>query len=209
MSNRQRVLSRMNGLALAAAMAWPAVSAAPAWAQADSTAAPAPAPRLSWYADGVELREGDIVTVVIDERTSARERFTERGAENRINQAGMTANASGSEVIGSTGWNSRLTADSRQVGEADRYGDLAGTVSARVISIDGAGNASIEGKKTVKVDGREQEILLTGLVRPRDLSSTNVVYSSRLADASIEYQGKKIGPKKGIFGKILGMLWPF
>jgi hypothetical protein len=46
------------------------------------------------------------------------------------------------------------------------------------------------------------------MVRSEDVSSNNAVASSRVANAEITYKGKKLGPSTGIFGKILGILWP-
>ena len=46
------------------------------------------------------------------------------------------------------------------------------------------------------------------LVRAEDVSSANMVPSSRIADAVISYKGKKIAPRSGILGKILSILWP-
>ena len=66
----------------------------------------------------------------------------------------------------------------------------------------------VDGGKLVTVDGRKQEVRLGGLVRPEDVTAGNAVLSSRIADASISYKGKNIDPKTGLFGKILGLLWP-
>jgi flagellar L-ring protein precursor FlgH len=99
-------------------------------------------------------------------------------------------------------------ATSNDVGQAGRSGDLVAVLSVHVTAIDPAGNAKIEGGKTVTVDGRTQEVKLSGLIRPDDVGSDNTVSSSRVADAVISYKGKKIGPRQGILGKILSILWP-
>lgn len=101
-----------------------------------------------------------------------------------------------------------MDASSDQQGVANRSGGLSASVTVRVTAIDANGNAKIEGHKLVTVDGRKQEIILTGVVRPEDVSSANVVLSSRIADAEIMYKGKKISPKQGIFGKLIGIFWP-
>lgn len=194
---------------LALALAW----AAPVAAQEDAPPpatpqAPAPA-RANWLSDRVELRPGDVVTVIIDERTSARERVSEYGTERRTLQADLSAVSDGESAMGLTGVDSRWAADSRQLGEAARQGDLYGLVTARVVSLEAGGAARIEGRKTVVIDGRKQEIAVAGLIRPNDLSPGNVVHSSRIAEAAIDYKGKKLGAKKGILGSILSILWPF
>ena len=53
-----------------------------------------------------------------------------------------------------------------------------------------------------------QEVSLKGAVRAEDVSTSNTVLSSRIAEALITYKGKKIGPRTGIVGRILSVLWP-
>ncbi len=58
------------------------------------------------------------------------------------------------------------------------------------------------------MDGRKQEVTVTGLVRTEDVGASNTIASSRIANATILYKGKSISPATGIFGKILAILWP-
>ena len=46
------------------------------------------------------------------------------------------------------------------------------------------------------------------MIRTEDVTCSNTVLSSRIAEAVITYKGKKIGPRTGILGKILAILWP-
>jgi flagellar L-ring protein precursor FlgH len=47
----------------------------------------------------------------------------------------------------------------------------------------------IEGKRIIKIDGEEQEIILSGYVRKEDISVNNTIISTYLADAQIELNG--------------------
>jgi flagellar L-ring protein precursor FlgH len=176
---------------------------------AAAQASPVRSDRAAWLSDRLGLREGDIVTVIIDEQTSAHEQVTQTGTDQHNVTANLSATSDGESAMGNTGFGSKWSADSREGGQADRRGDLTGVLSAAVLSVDAHGVAEIEGHKTVTIDGRTQEITLRGKVRTEDLSSNNVVFSSRLADAAISYKGKKMSAKKGIIGKIVSMLWPF
>jgi flagellar L-ring protein precursor FlgH len=109
---------------------------------------------------------------------------------------------------GSAGFGTGIGADSKDVGEANRQGNLAAVLSVRVVQIEPNGVARIEGEKVVTVDGRDQEVKLAGFVRPEDVSSTNLVLSSRIVGATISYDGENVGPRRGILGKILGIFWP-
>ena len=205
----------MNRLSFAAsiALSWFALLAAsPALAQgaaADSAAAARrPMARASWLSDRTPLRAGDILTVVIDEQTSARERVSNEATGRRGQTARFKAVADGEDAVGTTEIGTGMQADSRDIGEAARQGDLVGVISVQVVSVEANGVARIEGAKTVTVDGRAQEISVKGSVRPEDVSSDNVIYSSRIAGGEISYKGKKIGPRMGIIGKILSIIWP-
>jgi flagellar L-ring protein precursor FlgH len=180
---------------------------------APTTSAPSPPQpaspmRASWTSDRARLRVGDIFTVVIDEQTTAREFFSRTASADRSTDANLKADADGKSAIGATGLAADMGGKSRDIGEANREGDLIATVGVRVISIDEAGNARIEGSKKVVVDGREQQITLQGIVRPQDVPPSNVIHSSRIADASFGYKGMKIGPRRSFIGRILSMLWP-
>jgi flagellar L-ring protein precursor FlgH len=192
-------------------------SATPADTLAAAQSAPvpptAPAPvavspnRASWVSDRVVLQVGDILTVLIDEQTAASERVSLSGSAKRALKFDLEANADGEVAFGSTGIRGGWNGDSKDAGSANRAGDFVGTVSARVTALEPGGLARIEGTKKVNVDGREQEITLKGLVRPEDISGSNLIASSRIAEVQIGYKGKKIGPKTGIIGKILSFIW--
>lgn len=187
-------------------------------AQTDTTAAgadsaatppvavrPAP-PRASWLSDRMPLAPGDLITVVVDEQTAARERVSRvsdgnRSMSNRLRLDTPTSTQGASFQAGS------LT-NSRDVGEAGRSGDLTAVLTVRVVEVEPGGALRIRGSRRVSVDGRLQTIDLEGWVRGEDVDGSNRVLSSRIADAVITYKGGKIGPRQGILGKVLGMLWP-
>ena len=58
------------------------------------------------------------------------------------------------------------------------------------------------------MDGRAQDVTLTGVIRAADVDAHNQVRSDRLADVVLTYKGKRIAPKTGFLGSLLGMLWP-
>jgi flagellar L-ring protein precursor FlgH len=165
--------------------------------------------RASWLSDRQPLRVGDLLTIVVDEQTSARERVSTKASASRSSRARLGIGVDSALRIGpSKEFSTGHEAASNDVGEAGREGDLVAVLSVRVVGLDEAGNAKIEGAKSVTVDGRAQEVKLSGLIRPDDVGSDNTVTSSRVADAVISYKGKKIGPRQGILGKILSILWP-
>ncbi len=189
----------------------PPAPAAPTPADSGRAAPAAVAPqRLSWLSDRKPLRVGDLVTVVVDEATTASERVSKVATGDHKLRADLNAGIGDSDLrIGpQKSFGSGLASSSRDVGEAGRAGDLTAVLTVRVTALEPDGSAQIEGRKKVTVDGRVQEIGLKGLVRPQDVSASNCVLSNRIANVEIDYKGKKIGPSLGIAGRILAMLWP-
>lgn len=213
-------------LMLASAVAlWPAALSAQTDAAADSTvvaqpdsnsiAAPAaavPAPRrrrADWMSDRVVLRPGDVLTVVVDEQTAARERVSTIATGHRSQRADLNAGIGEDARVGpNKSFGAGMKSDSRDVGEASRLGDLTAVLTVLVTEIEPTGLVRISGAKKVTVDGRLQEVSLTGAIRSQDVSARNTVPSGAIVDAVITYKGKKLAPRTGILGSILGILWP-
>jgi flagellar L-ring protein precursor FlgH len=155
------------------------------------------------------IRVGDIVTVVVDDQTAASEHVSRVAVGNRGIKANLNPGIPSSPRLGpEKALASQLSSDSRDVGDADRSGDLTAVLSVRVVALEPNGVAHIHGGKKITVDGRLQEITVDGLVRPQDVSWDNTVLSGAIAEAVITYNGKKMAPRTGILGRFLGMLWP-
>lgn len=165
--------------------------------------------RASWLTDRKIIPVGAIVTIVVDERTTARERTTRVADADRNTSMGLSvASPDVSLPISSADFGSSKSASSRNLGEANRRGDLSSIFTVSVVGVEPNGNLRIEGTRTVEIDGRTQEWELSGLIRPDDVSADNLVSSSRIAGAEIHYKGQDIGPSRGIISKILGIFWP-
>ena len=197
------------GLVLIAFHAAQAQQATPsAVGTADSAAARVSPYRAAWIADPRPLRVGDLLTVYLDEQTAARERVSRTASAARGQKGTLSAGFDGKSTIGPSSFQTGMDGNSRDVGEANRYGDLSGVITVRVQSVGPGGLAQVSGSRKITIDGREQQATLTGLVRPEDVGATNVIYSSRIADAQIAYTGNKLSPRGGFLGRILSMLWP-
>jgi len=181
-------------------------------ARPDSAAA-APAPvrvvRASWLSDRLPLRVGDLVTVVVDENTSATEHVSNVATGNRSQRTDLNADVASDPRIGpqksfSTGINS----DSRDVGDAGRNAGFTAVITVHVVDLAPNGVAKVTGTKKVTVDGRTQDITLSGVIRTEDVDAHNQVRSDRVADVVLTYKGKKLAPRTGFLGSLLGIVWP-
>ena len=96
-------------------------------------------------------------------------------------------------------------------GESDhsRKSRVTAEISATVRAIEPNGILLIEGRRTIYVDSERKNIILTGRVRPEDISPENTVESSVIADAEIVYEGfgpVSDGSRPGIVTRILDLV---
>jgi flagellar L-ring protein precursor FlgH len=97
-------------------------------------------------------------------------------------------------------------------GATSRTGTLTANITVRVSAVDPSGNLYVEGDKIVAVNGEKQHIILTGTVRPEDISTDNTIPSTRLADARISLAGVgPLGDKQNtpFLHRALDWVWPF
>lgn len=97
-------------------------------------------------------------------------------------------------------------------GSSDRDGHIKAYISALVADKLPNGNLYINGKREVKVNNETQYITISGIIRPDDISPSNEISSTYVANARITYSG--VGPiadkqKPGWLGRIIDHVWPF
>jgi flagellar L-ring protein precursor FlgH len=97
-------------------------------------------------------------------------------------------------------------------GGTSRSGDLSAYITTRVIGVLPSGNLAISGSREIIVNNETQLIVVTGVIRPRDISSENVVLSTFISDARIAYSGSGIvndQQRKGWLANIMDVISPF
>ncbi len=97
-------------------------------------------------------------------------------------------------------------------GKSNRNGYVRASVAARIIEVLPNGNYSIFGKRATKVNQEVQHIVVSGIVRPEDISYDNIVQSTSLADSRIEYYGQGVladKQKQGWGTRLIDNVWPF
>ncbi len=73
--------------------------------------------------------------------------------------------------------------------EVDRVSSFSSRIAATIVQIDEVGNYLIEARKTIRIGKEQKIIILSGKVRPRDISQDNSILSHQVADAEISYLG--------------------
>ena len=162
---------RLLAFALLCALAVPAL---PAQAQ------------LSLFADPKANRAGDLVTIVLVERTTASRQSAWQNASDAELAGG--AEVDGGDLSGRFGVDATFNKKARNQNSSSQQDLLNGTVTARVMEVDSTGNLVIEGERKLSVNGETHLLRISGVVRPIDIRSNNTVLSPDIASADIEYR---------------------
>lgn len=102
--------------------------------------------------------------------------------------------------------------DFKGTGSTNRTGKIVGTITARVTEVLPNGTLFVESRKEITINNEKQVLILRGLVRPEDISVSNMVGSSKVADAEIYLVGDGVLQEKqrqGWLVRILDGVWPF
>jgi flagellar L-ring protein precursor FlgH len=75
-------------------------------------------------------------------------------------------------------------------GSTVRTGELTATITARVAEVLPNGDLVLEGAREIDINGDRQIVVLTGVVRPADITPRNVILSSQVGQLSIRYFGR-------------------
>ena len=96
-------------------------------------------------------------------------------------------------------------------GSSNQSNSLTGLISVHVVRVFSNGNLEILGQKKLTLNNGDEYIRVSGIVRPRDISSENIVQSDRIANADINYVGAgdtARSGKKGWYSKMLETITP-
>lgn len=160
----------------------------------------------SLITDPTAREEGDILTILISEQTQSSVQ-----AQNQNGQDTSGGLSAGQGLLSFIPFFSYGANDSYDAsGQQTWSGTFTTRMTAMVKEVQENGLLMIEGTRTVDVNGEKQELVLSGLVRPLDISRNNTIASEQIADARIEYRGGgPIGQKSkpGVLTRLLDWLF--
>lgn len=181
----------------------------------------------SLFADKKDLQIGDIIQIVIDEDLSSKSNNKRELSSNRDNNlgGGLFA-ATGTNTLGGTvggvadklnanlGVNFGTNSSTSDKGSVKTQLDetFSTVISAIIEETYQNGNYYIKGKKEMLIEGQRQEIIISGVIRPYDITSDNSINSSQVANLKLLYN--KDGVESDILEtpwgtRLIRSIWPF
>lgn len=132
---------------------------------------------------------GDILTIVINEKTSAGKEASSSGSKTGAVDSSISAVAGlplkTLQGLGVTADSSAKYADKSAL---DSKNTFSGTVTATVTEVLANGNLVVAGEKQIALDKGIEFIRISGVVQPDTIQAGNSVSSAKIADARIEYR---------------------
>ena len=159
-------------------------------------------------------RVGDILTVSFTESfqaTKSQNAATSKSSDSTVTLPNILENLAGKDLIPESADLSASAEQSFTGSGSNQSNSLTGLISVHVVRVFGNGNLEILGQKKLTLNNGDEYIRVSGIVRPKDVSSENIVPSDRIANASIDYIGAgdtAITGKKGWYSRFLENISP-
>ena len=143
-------------------------------------------------------RVGDILTVTFNEIFAATKAATAASSKAdafavtlptglpNIVTGGFATDDSGVNGGGLTAGTNRTFSGA---GNAAQSNSFTGSLAVTVTRVFPNGNMEVAGQKEITLNNGNEYVRVKGIVRPEDISASNIVPSTRLADAQIRYTG--------------------
>jgi len=178
--------------------------------------APAADAQSLWSLDGGRTRNifadhraqdvGDILTIVISESTTisdTRTNSNSKSGSNNLNAGvGIFDFIKAASISGSDSFKADGAAASRNT--------TTGNVTVTVVDVQPNGNLVLEGTQSIWNNKNEHKITFKGICRPEDITANNTIPSTKIAAATVRFDGK--GPlnskqRQGILTQIFNFLF--
>jgi flagellar L-ring protein precursor FlgH len=144
---------------------------------------------MALFEDRRARRVGDILTVYLVERTSATrgsETTEDRSASADMSIPVPTVLGKKLPLIGETTWGPDASSSQSFKDKDTNTNNISGAVTVTVIDVLDNGNLRVSGEKQVAVNNDTDYIRIAGVVNPTNITASNTVNSTQLADVQIE-----------------------
>lgn len=138
-------------------------------------------------------RSGDTITVILQEQTAASKSAstnTKKSSGTSLSSPtifGRTPTSNGDQFA-----NNDFDSSTEFSGEGDssQSNSLTGNVTVMVTEVLPNGNLRIRGRKSLTLNQGSEDVTLSGIIRPIDITPENTITSGQIANARITYGGK-------------------
>ncbi len=134
---------------------------------------------------------GDIVTVLLEEKTQAKKSASsDLDKKTDMSMDPMAIGGQNLQIAGRE-LSYEVKNQNKFAGttSADQSNSIKGEISVEVIDVLANGNLMVRGEKWLTLNTGDEYIRVSGTIRPDDISQDNTVTSTRITNARIQYSG--------------------
>jgi len=132
---------------------------------------------------------GDVLTIVINEKTQAGKQASSNGSKTGAIDSSISAVAGlPLKTFQGMGVKADSSAEYADKSALNSSNTFTGNVTVTVIEVLPNGNLAVAGEKQIALDKGTEYIRLSGVVQPDTIQAGNTVSSAKVADARIEYR---------------------
>ncbi len=168
------------------------------------------------FENSVARRVGDVLTIVLAEKTDASKSATTNTAKNTSIDlpgptiAGAPVTLNGREILSASMDNATSFGGS---GDSAQSNELTGNITVTVAKRLSNGNLLVRGQKWITINQGREFVRIQGIVRPVDITPQNTVASWKVADATISYGSQGVidaANSKSLLARFFDSKWlPF
>ena len=158
------------------------------------------------FADRKAQDVGDILTIVISESTTISDTRSSSNSKSGKNTLNAGVGIFDFIKAASIGGSDSFKAD----GSAASKNTTRGNVTVTVVDVQPNGNLVLEGTQSIWNNKNEHKITFKGICRPEDVTASNTILSTKIASATVRFDGK--GPlnakqRQGILTQVFNFLF--
>jgi flagellar L-ring protein precursor FlgH len=177
-----------------------------------------------------QLKENDIVVIIVEEETSA---LSDADSDAKVDDSidGSISNwfsienaadllnllmlkspdvkTKQNETANLPKWGVEIKNEFKGEAETTRNNTVSAMIAAKVIAVRPNGNVVLEGKRQIKINAETTILTVTGIARQEDVSDDNTVYSKLMTDLTVAIDGRGIvanANRRGIISHILNLI---
>ncbi|MFM9835452.1 MAG: flagellar basal body L-ring protein FlgH [Methylophilaceae bacterium] len=131
---------------------------------------------------------GDILTINIVENTSATKTGSSSGSKTGAVDASTTASVGLPLKLPATSVSATSSVKNDDKSDGNNSNNFNGSITVTVVDVQSNGYLVVSGEKQIALDKGTEFVRFSGVINPDTITLGNVVTSSKVADARIEYR---------------------
>jgi len=143
----------------------------------------------SLFSDQKANRVGDAITILVMEASEAANNAQTSGGRKSDIGFGASGSLDGESLIPSATLDIGSNNEFSGSGATKSAGMVRTRITATIDSVLNNGNLLIRGSRVISINGEEQRIFITGVVRVSDIASDNTIKSYNISEAEIILEG--------------------